>query len=226
MHSTSSTRFLGLFHQKLCWTLTARAWLLIALVAAAAGLTILFGAYAFLAQTAPYPDGPVLVEGWAGDPCLHAAVDEFQRHDYPVLLFTGGPIESDSLFHAYGTYAELGIANAVRLGFPREKCQPIAAPEVQRDRTFASAVAAREWLSAHGPLPAHVTVVTQGPHARRSRELFQRGFGSRVKVGVIAVRETGFNPDRWWTSSGGFRTVTSEIIAYTYAKLLFWRGEE
>jgi hypothetical protein len=223
---TPQPRFLGLLHQKLCWIPTPRACLLALLLLLLVTVTVVKTAYPFLAQTAPYPDGPVLVDGWAGDPCLRAAIEEFHRHDYPVLIFTGGPVERDSLFHAYGTFAQLGAANAERLGFPREKAQPIPAPEVEKDRTYASAVAAREWLLAQGPVPAHVTVVTQGPHARRSRELFQRGFGSKVKVGVIAIRDTGFNPDRWWTSSAGFRAVTSEIIAYTYAKLLFWRTEE
>jgi len=40
-------------------------------------------------------------------------------------------------------------------------------------------------------------------------------------VGVTALPPLDFNPDRWWRTSEGFRTVTSEAIAYLYARFFF-----
>jgi len=40
-------------------------------------------------------------------------------------------------------------------------------------------------------------------------------------VCVIAVPVRTFDPEHWWRSSQGFRLVTGELLAYTYARLFF-----
>jgi hypothetical protein len=204
---------------------TLRAWLLLAALFVGAAVTLLLGGYRFFAVTAPHPDGPVVIEGWAGQDCIAVAIAEYRRHDYPLLLFTGGPIEPGSLFGAYPNFAELGVANAELLGFPRSSTQAVHAPPVTRDRTYASALALRQWFEARGPLPPHLTLVSSGVHTRRSRDLFQHAFGKQTAVGSIAVRDSGFDPSSWWTSSTGFRSVIAELISYTYVTLFFWRDE-
>ena len=67
--------------------------------------------------------------------------------------------------------------------------------------------------------------MSSGAHSRRTRLLFQKAFGDGVTIGIVASPEREFDPRRWWTSSSGFRTVTSEIIAYLYARFIF-RGAE
>jgi uncharacterized SAM-binding protein YcdF (DUF218 family) len=114
--------------------------------------------------------------------------------------------------------------NAVKQGLPKEKGVPVPAPQVERDRTYASALRLRAWLEKQGPLPRHLTVVSSGVHSRRSRNLFQKAFGRDTEVGIIAVRDTGFDPSHWWTTSDGFRTVTDEIIAYVYVTVFFWKS--
>jgi len=63
--------------------------------------------------------------------------------------------------------------------------------------------------------------MTLGPHARRSRLLFQKAFGKEVKVGVISVEDRDYDPAHWWRSSEGVREVLGEAIAYFYAKFFF-----
>ena len=68
--------------------------------------------------------------------------------------------------------------------------------------------------------------MTEGPHARRSRLLFQRALGPQTAVGIIAIQPRDYQPTRWWRYSSGVRNVTSEFIAYFYAKIIFRPGAE
>ena len=40
-------------------------------------------------------------------------------------------------------------------------------------------------------------------------------------IGITCLEEASYNADDWYTSSEGVRSVLSEFIAYTYAKLFF-----
>jgi hypothetical protein len=51
--------------------------------------------------------------------------------------------------------------------------------------------------------------------------LFDKLFGERLAVGIIAARVHDYDPHRWWTSSVGFRGVVGETIAYVYARFFF-----
>ncbi len=85
------------------------------------------------------------------------------------------------------------------------------------------AVALKQWWRAHGMAPTNVNLFSVGPHARRSRLLFKRALGKEVSVGVVAFSPGDYDVRHWWRSSQGFRTVTSEFIAYCYARAMFWR---
>ena len=212
----------GLIRRYECWLPSPKGWLLLAVSALLFCLAAAKTVYPFLAVNNPFPDGPVSVEGWTDGKAFAVISAEFRRHDSPILFTTGGPIEDGSVLADYHNYAELEAASLKKLGFPADSIQPVSARPVARDRTYASALSLRRWMVAHSCVPAHLTVVTFGPHARRTRLLFQKAFGDTTKVGVIAGVPDSYNPARWWASSEGFRTVTSELIAYAYARLLFW----
>jgi hypothetical protein len=137
------------------------------------------------------------------------------------VYVTGGTIEKGGPLSAYKTYAELGTATLVALGLSTNIVQPVPAPRVKRDRTYACAVALKKWIDEHGTQLTRVNLVTVGPHARRSRLLFQKTLGKDVPIGVIAIPEPDYDERHWWRSSQGFRVVTDEAIAYLYARLLF-----
>ena len=180
----------------------------------------------FLAVNAPVTGGVLVVEGWAPDYALQAAINEYSLRPYTQVVVTGGPIEKGAPLSEYKTYAELGAATLVGLGFNRSNVLAVPAPAVVRDRTFASAVSLKAWFLENGGLPAKLNVVTIGPHARRSRLLFQKAFGKNVNIGVIALPIREYNPRRWWSSSSGFRLVTSEALAYGYTRFLFRPSKE
>ena len=93
---------------------------------------------------------------------------------------------------------------------------PLPHKAVDKDRTHAAALEVRNWLCEHPDVHSD-NLVTQGPHARRSFIIFKRVLTPGFDLGVCAVPPRDYDPERWWASSEGFRTVVSEAIAYTYA---------
>ncbi len=150
------------------------------------------------------------------------AVRQIDQHHYSPVFVTGGDITKGSAFAEFGNIAELGAASLRQMSQGRIEPHPIPTPSVQKDRTFASALALREWMEAHGGVQRDITLLSVGPHTRRSWLLFQKAFGDSARVGVIAAPVEGFDPNRWWVYSEGVRTVLSESIAYVYARLFFW----
>jgi hypothetical protein len=179
------------------------------------------GIYPFLAVNAPVSARVLVVEGWAADYAVKAAAREFNAGGYTMAYVTGGPMERGAPFSEYQTYAALGAAVLNYFGTPTHCIQAVAAPKVRRDRTYASALALKDWLAARGELPMALNVLTVGPHARRSRLLYEMAFGEDCQIGVIAVEPEDFDPDRWWAYSAGVRGILGETTAYLYARLLF-----
>ncbi len=194
--------------------------LLLALCAAVV-LGTIRSLHPFLAVTSREATDMLVVEGWAADSTLRAALAEFHRGGYRTLICTGGPVEKGEPLSDYGNFAEIGRATLARLGAPTDSLHAAPAPRVQRDRTYISAVALRAWLQRRGPTPAALNVLTTDAHARRTRLLFEAAFGPATKIGIIAIPHEHFDGSRWWRSSTGFRTTIDESIAYLYARFLF-----
>ncbi len=182
---------------------------------------LLYGIYPFFALSAPVPAEVLVVEGWAADYAIQAAVQEFNARGYAKVYVTGGPMDMGAPLSEYKTYAALGAAVLQYFGAPTNQVQAVPAPKVRRDRTYASALALKDWMEARGESPAALNVLTIGPHARRSRLLYEKAFGKGCRIGVISIEPEDFDPDRWWTYSAGVRSVLGETTSYLYARLLF-----
>jgi len=213
--------FFGLLQRRTCLCPTWRGWLLTALIVLPLVATGLRRLQPFLAINAPVTSNVLVVEGWMPDYGMKDVISETQRTPYVTLIVTGGPLERGAPLANYGTYADLGAATLAKLGANAPLPQAVPAADVYRDRTFTSALALHDWLKTRGPMPAKINLVTLGAHARRSRLLFNKVFGPDVKIGVIAVRDRGYDELHWWRSSQGFRVVTDEFIAYLYARFIF-----
>jgi hypothetical protein len=148
-------------------------------------------------------------------------VREFRGGKHSGFYVTGIPLERGEPLSEYGTYAELGAAVAIQLGLKAEEVFAVPAPDVRQDRTYASAVALREWLRDRSVQPEAITVVSVGAHARRTRLLYGKAFGADTRIGIIAVPDRNYDARRWWASSAGVRDVIDETVAYLYARLLF-----
>jgi uncharacterized SAM-binding protein YcdF (DUF218 family) len=169
----------------------------------------------------PLSEGALTIEGWVEDTTMQEVIAEFHRGHYTMIYVTGGPLERGAPLSEHHTTAEFGAANLLSMGMPKELVQAVPAPLVRKDRTYTSAMALKRWLDAHRIVLSNLTVVAPGPHARRTRLLFQKAFGDATHVGVLATKDLDFDPQAWWMSSNGFRMEIDEAIAYVYARLLF-----
>jgi uncharacterized SAM-binding protein YcdF (DUF218 family) len=222
----SSKTYLGLLRRRQCLVPTLRGWVLLALSFAA---LILFAAREtrpFLAVTDPVPGGVLVVEGWVSDYMLEAAIAEFRQNHYTKLFVTGTPLERGAPLSEYTNYAYLGAASLVKLGLSTNDVQPVPTGLTRRDRTYTSALSLKQWWREHGLAPTKVNLITGGPHARRSRLLFEKALGKGVTVGVIALEDREYDERHWWHYSQGVRVMIGEVIAYAYARLLFYPAGE
>ncbi len=217
---------LSLFHRRECMVPTWRGWLLLLTLGLAVCAGAVLGVYPFLAVEDPKPGGMLVVEGWSSEEAMGEVVDEWKRQHYDGLFVTGGPIEKNSPLAGYKTFAEYGASVLAHLGCDPKVIHAISTPKVVKDRTYSEAVGLKGWLKANGVAATTVNLYSMGAHSRRSRLLFQKAFGSEAQIGIVASAEQEFDPKHWWQSSVGFRSVTSEAIAYLYARLLFHPAEE
>ncbi len=177
--------------------------------------------YGFLAIHDPLPGGILVVEGWSADYVIEGAVDEFRKGRYERICLTGGPIEFGNAMSEHKTYAEYAKALCLKLGVPSDALHAVPAPAVERDRSYASALALRQWLHEHGAMDAKLNIAGNGAHSRRTRLVYEKALGSGVRIGISNIEEREFDPKAWWKGSQGFRIVLDEAIAYTYARLFF-----
>ncbi len=181
------------------------------------------GVYPFLAVNRPNPRGVLVIEASAQENMLAECLAEFKRHHYDKVLVTGGPLEQGGPLAPHKNEADLCVAALRDLGMSADVLEAVSEADPRQDRTYACAVALRHQWRARGTACADVNLLASGAHARRCRLLFQRALGPGVRVGVVAVRPADYDARHWWRSSQGFRTVTAELIAYGYARLLFWK---
>ena len=222
----SSQICLGLLRPRQCLVPTLRGWLLLVLSFTALALVGMLGIGPFLAVTDSVPGGVLVVEGWEPDYMLERAIAEFKQGHYTRLFVTGLPLQQGAPLSEYKNYAYIGAATLVKLGMSTNDVQAVPTGAIRRDRTYATALSLKHWLRDHDLAPTKLNLMTGGPHARRSRLMFEKALGKGVTVGVIAIPPNDYDQRHWWHSSQGVRSVIDETIAYTYARLLFYPPTE
>ena len=163
----------------------------------------------------------MVVEGWSPDYVITDAAEEFRRGGHTMICVTGGPIEIGNALREYRTYAECGRALLLKSGIPNDALNVVPAESVDRDRTYASAVALKRWIERRGTAERRINIAGNGPHSRRTRLLYEKALGAGFQIGIFNVEEKTFDPTSWWKTSQGFRVVFDEVVAYSYARLIF-----
>jgi uncharacterized SAM-binding protein YcdF (DUF218 family) len=201
------------------WTLTWTGRLLTLAVAAMLTVILARGLCGFLAITSPVSGQFLVVEGWMPAYAYREAAAQFRKGGYRKIIAAG---VSQADWDAGEELREhFAGKKLIQFGVPGDLIVTASAEDVQRDRTFHAAMAVKHWLQEQGLRTTSIDVVTVGPHARRSRLLYEKALGNEVKVGVISVEDRRFDPNHWWRSSEGVRTVVDESIAYLYARVFF-----
>jgi uncharacterized SAM-binding protein YcdF (DUF218 family) len=205
------------------WGLSWRGWLIVVAAVFLTFCLFLFRIYPFLAVTLRVDTNVLVVEGWIHEYAIRAAVEEFRSNSYQRVLTTGGPVEGNGGYiNDYNTSASVGAELLKKYGLATESLQMIPSRVMDRDRTYGSAVALRNWFRERNMPVRSINVVTENLHARRTRLLFEKALGHDVAVGVIAVANPDYDASHWWRYSAGVKDVVSEGAAYVYARLLFY----
>lgn len=207
----------GLLECRESWRLSFSGKLTAFLAIGGMAFACLLHLYSFLAITSRVTSDLMVVDGWMPTYVLEQAASAYREGHYQRLLVVRGvyPFDSAELDRTWDDYVA-GIL--VKHGVSRQQITSVLFVGTKRDRTFNSAIAIREWFrQRRQPLHA-LEVVTLGPHARRSRLIYQRALGGDVEVGVIGLEDPAYDASRWWRSSEGIREVIFEGVAYLYVR--------
>lgn len=191
----------------------------VGVVVLAAVVLFVLSIHNFLAINDPVQANVLVVEGWTWESAaMQEAAEEFNRGKYDVVITVGvlssgpgsGSMQENDAAHAAEELRKLGVADRV--------IQVLAVSNIDRHRTYASALAAKHWLASSTIDVVGINVVTLGAHARKSVVLFKRALGGRVPVGVISGTDDGYDPERWWLSVRGIYIVLRKTVGYLYAE--------
>jgi len=218
----ASRKFWGILTRKERWGLSWRGWLLVASTGLAAAYFAFLNVYPFLATTQRVDTNVLVVEGWIPKYAIHSAVEEFKAGSYQRIFTTGGPVVGNGGYiNDYNTAASVGVELLKNFGLPSESLQMVPSRVMDRDRTYSSALALRNWFRDHNTPVRSFNVLTQDFHARRTQLLYQKAFGKGVTIGIIAVPSPDYDSTHWWRYSEGVEEVVTEGVAYLYAKFFF-----
>jgi hypothetical protein len=218
----SARRQWGLLTKRERWGLAWPGWLLLVVATVFVAGCFVLMVHPFLAPTRRVDARILVVEGWVHDYVIRAAAKEFTTGGYARVFSTGGPSTgSGGYTWDADTAASVGAGQLRAAGVPSNSVQMVPSHVIDRDRTYYSALALRDWFRERHTDVGTFNIVAESTHARRTWLLFQEAFGDKVKVGVIAVQNPDYDARRWWQSSDGFRDVVSEAIAYFYARFCF-----
>jgi len=216
-------KFWGTFVRKERWGLSWRGWLVVLAGVILAFSAFLLRVYPFLAVTHRVDTNVLVVEGWIHEYAIGAAVEEFRSKSYQRVFTTGGPVEgAGGYINDYNTAASVGADLLRKNGLPNESLQMVSSRVMDRDRTYASAIALQNWFREHNMPVRSINVITEDVHARRTCLLFKKALGHNVAVGVIAVPNPDYDARHWWRYSEGVKDVFAESAAYIYARLFFY----
>jgi len=213
----------GLLDRKERWSLSWRGRLILASALLLVGALIFNGVYPFLATTHRVDAEVLVVEGWIHEYAIRAALKEFQGNHYEQIFTTGGPVEGTGGYtNDYCTSASVGADLLRKNGLANGSVQMVPSRVMDRDRTYGSAVALRNWFRDHNMAVSGIDVITEDLHARRTRLLFQKALGHNIAVGVIAVPNPDYDSKHWWSYSQGVKNVFTETLGYLYARFFFY----
>lgn len=160
-----------------------------------------------------------MVECWIGAAGVRDAAVEFNQGGYRYIVASGG-LTGDRWSEKRWSYVEAAERILLQSGVPPDRIIPASSGDFERQRTYEMAVAARQALLARGIEPRTINVFTREAHARRSRLVFSKAFGSAMNVGVISWAPPGYNDEPWWHSSERAEDFLKETVGYAFELFL------
>jgi hypothetical protein len=203
------------------WMPTLLGWLALLLAGAVVAVALVRSVYPFLAVTEPVGAPILVVEGWLSQDELDRAIQVFRAGKYERVLTTGGPLHLWPGTPNDSTYAHRAADYLKHHGVSTVPVTPVPSPITHQDRTYTSAQMVRAWARRSGIALEKLDVVTRGPHARRSRFLYEEAFGPDVRIGIVSVRPEDYPVVGWWHTSTGARDVSQQAVGFLWVKFFF-----
>ncbi len=211
----------GLLVRREGWFLSWTGKLLVLVCFLLVAGAFLRGLYPFLCVNRGGAGDVLVVEGWISSRRIEAAARAYRQGNYQRVVVVRNVSQEGNKW-ASGRYrADWVAADLVDRGVPPETIEVLFCPVVRRDRTYACAVAVREWLEQNQLVITRLDLATLAAHTRRSRLLYQKAFGRAVRIESIALEDPAYDPAHWWRTSDGVREVPFEFVAYLYARFFF-----
>lgn len=179
----------------------------------------------YLALNKPNNGRYLVVEGWQSEQSLLQALNTFREGAYQYLITTGGP-DTRTINPRFKSYAEESAAFLSSQGIGSKKLVIVSAPASAQNRTFLSAVMVRNWFTLQNIRPVSIDVFTEGVHARRTRILYQKAFGSMAEIGIYASMSENYDLSSWWESSAGAKAVITEVTGMVWVTCCFDSGKQ
>jgi hypothetical protein len=216
-----ASRFFGLQKRQEKWVLTGRGRIVMWTALAVLAVTFILTVHPFLSVTKPVDAQYLVIEGWIPNYALEESIAEFKSKAYVKIFTVGADPLSGVNIQEGDSVALAAFARLKSLGFSPELMQAVPAHIKYRNRTYESALALKKTIEENHLPVTSFNLVTLGPHARRSRLLFEKAFAGKARVGIISIEDREYDPKRWWKYSEGVKELISEGVAYVYARLFF-----
>ena len=172
----------------------------------------------FLSVTKRVPADTLIVEGWIGREALPGAKQEFKRGGYNRLVITGG-LTGHSWSENRSSITATAERDLLRLGFPSDKLLQAPCEDVDNQRTYESAMAAKRMMELKELHPKSINVLTRKVHARRTHLVYRKIFSPAVEVGIISW-DPYVSRGMWWQSSTRAKELLDETFGFAYEALL------
>jgi uncharacterized SAM-binding protein YcdF (DUF218 family) len=118
-------------------------------------------------------------------------------------------VASGRFLRPYASIADLIQRDLLSRGVPSTAIVKFAS---HADDTREEAQQLGAFLTSHGW--KKIVVVTANFKTRRTRHILERTLGEGSELHVIAARDSGYDPDNWWSHRGSMKNFFLESLAY------------
>ncbi|MCB1089888.1 MAG: YdcF family protein [Verrucomicrobiae bacterium] len=203
---------------------TGRGWLAILGGVGLSVWAITVACHPFLAVEERFPDGPgtvdlLCVEGWSSESVIDAVAEAYKSGKYGRIAVTGGPTQSRERLIGFASYAALGAFRLERRGVPADRIIVSEPAYADRRRTLNDILELRRTLRMAGVEPCRLQIFSTSVHTRRTRLLYRRVFGTGTEIRALALPPEDYDPEHWWATSEGLKTVVMESISLAFDSL-------
>ncbi len=213
--STVRRKKLACFERRTVWWPTPFGWCCLVLAPLAVLAIWGLSGESILASTKRVNADTLIVEAWIGLESLPFVKEEFERGGYKRLVVTGG-LTGQKWSKERWSLTDAAYRELSQIGFPKEKLILAPSRDVENQRTYEMALAARRAMSNYTNNLSGINIVTRGAHARRTKAVYRKVFGSGVAVGAIAWRPDVSHGLAWWKSSTRSKELLDETFGYAF----------